>query len=107
MQKLILLAFVAVGALLGLLSAAQDDWGTRVVMMGIGILFAAPIGAVLGRAMVGRHKVMDWQEVPSLGGVASPKELSENFWRDGGHPPFMKPSDAPPDRRQFDPDRLG
>ena len=95
------------GALLGLLSAAQDDWGTRVVMMGIGILFAAPIGAAFAGIKGKDRKVVDWPVEASPGDVTSPKALMDNYWRDGGHPPFMKPSNAPPDRHQFDPDRLG
>jgi uncharacterized membrane protein YfcA len=49
MRKLIFIGIVAVGALVGLLSAAQDDWATRMVMSAVGALFAAPIGAVLTR----------------------------------------------------------
>jgi hypothetical protein len=106
MRKLILSAFIAAGALIGLFSAAQDGWGTRMVMMGIGVMFAAPFGAVISGAWRVRREEVDWREVPSLGGIASPKELSDNYWRDEGHPPFMKPSDSPPDRHQFDADRL-
>ena len=32
MRKLIFIGIVAVGALVGLLSAAQDDWATRMIM---------------------------------------------------------------------------
>jgi hypothetical protein len=40
MRKLIFIGIVAVGALVGLLSAAQDDWATRMVMSAVGALFA-------------------------------------------------------------------
>jgi hypothetical protein len=107
MRKAAFIAFVLLGALLGLLSAAQEGWGTRVVMMGVGILFAVPIGVALAGIKGRGRKVAEWPEVSSIPRVTSPKELARNFWRDQGHPPFMKPSDAPPDRHQFDPDRLG
>lgn len=106
MRKLILSAFIAVGALIGLFSAAQDGWGTRIVMMGVGVLFAAPIGAVFAGI---RRKASDessWPEELSPGSPSSSAELLKNYWRDEGHPPFMKPSDAPHGRHQFDADRL-
>lgn len=52
MRKLIFIGFVVLGALVGLFSAAKADWGTRLVMMGVGALFGAPIGGVL--AGIGR-----------------------------------------------------
>jgi hypothetical protein len=106
MRKFILPVFIAAGALIGLFSAAQDGWGTRMVMMGMGVMFAAPVGAVLA-GRFGRHrKAVDWPMTSAPGDVTSPKALTENYWRDKGHPPFMKPSDSPPDRHQFDPERL-
>jgi len=42
--------------------------------------------------------------LPGMG--TSPKDLAANFWRDKGHPPFMKPTEAKPDSHMFDPDKL-
>lgn len=35
MRKLIVIVFIALGALIGLIAAANTDWGTRLVMMGV------------------------------------------------------------------------
>lgn len=105
MRKAILVGFIAAGALIGLFSAANDDWATRIVMMGVGALFGAPLGAALAgrKARPGRNQVVD-SELPDAG--TSPKDLAANFWRDKGHPPLMKPTEAQPDSHMFDPDKL-
>jgi hypothetical protein len=106
MRKAIFVGFIAAGALIGLFSAANDDWATRVVMMGVGVLFGAPLGALftgLG-ARRDRNQMEVDSELPGMG--TSPKDLAANFWRDKGHPPFMKPTEAKPDSHMFDPDKL-
>lgn len=107
MRKLILIGFIVFGALAGLLSVSKEDWPTQVVMMAVGVLFALPIGVVLAR--IGKKEVrpLDWDENPLPGSGTSSKDLVANYWRDKGHPPFMKPSEAEPDKHMFDPDRLG
>jgi hypothetical protein len=107
MRKLIFIGFIALGALIGLIAAAKADWGTRLVMMGVGALFGAPIGGAL--ASIGRkeRQRLEWDENPLPGMGTTPKDLAANYWRDKGHPPFMKPSEAEPDKHMFDPDRLG
>ena len=106
MRKLIFMVFIALGALIGLISATNSDWGTRLVMMGVGALFGAPIGGAL--ASIGRKgRPLEWDENPLPGMGTTPKDLAANYWRDKGHPPFMKPSEAEPDKHMFDPDRLG
>ena len=107
MRKLIFMVFIALGALIGLIAAANADWGTRLVMMGVGALFGAPIGWAL--ASIGRRQPqrLEWDENPLRGTGTTPKDLAANYWRDKGHPPFMKPSEVEPDQHMFDPDRLG
>ena len=93
MRKLIFIGFIAIGALIGLLSAAKDDWATRAVMMGIGALFGAPVGAAL--ASVGKKGApLKWEkdEIPGMG--VTSEDLAANYWRDKGHPPFMKPPEV-------------
>jgi hypothetical protein len=107
MRKLIFIGIVAVGALVGLLSAAHDDWATRMVMSAVGALFAAPIGAVLTRRPKPKVVAPAWDESLEAGAITSPKALAANYWRDKGHPPFMKPQEAEPDKHMFDPDKLG
>ena len=74
---------------------------------GVGALFGAPIGGAL--ASIGRkgRQPLEWDENPLPGMGTTPKDLAANYWRDKGHPPFMKPSEAEPDKHMFDPDRLG
>ena len=107
MRKLIFIVFIALGTLIGLIAAANTDWGTRLVMMGVGALFGAPIGGAL--ASIGRkgRQPLEWGENPLPGMGTTPKDLAANYWRDKGHPPFMKPSEGEPDKHMFDPDRLG
>lgn len=106
-RKLVFISFVALGALVGLISAANDDWPTRAVMMGIGALFGAPIGAVLARIGKQRQRLFDWDDDLRAGAGTSPRSLAANYWRDKGHPPFAKPPEAEADAHMFDPDKLG
>ncbi len=106
MRKLIFIGFIVLGALIGLISAGNSDLGTRLVMMVVGALFGAPIGGAL--ASIGRRgrQPLEWDENPLPGMGTTPKDLAANYWRDKGHPPFMKPTEAEPDKHMFDPDRL-
>lgn len=107
MRKLIFMCFVGLGALVGLISAASDDWATRAVMMAIGALFGAPVGAVLARIGKPHQRPLEWDEDMRAGAGTSPRSLASNYWRDKGHPPFAKPPEAEPDAHMFDPDKLG
>lgn len=94
MRKLIFFGFIAVGGLVGLFSAAMHGWG-------IGMLFGTAIGGALAR-MGGRRRSLRRQVDPIPGmGVAS-EDLAANYWRDKGHPPFMKPPE-----RDLNPDMNG
>ena len=106
-RKLVFICFVALGALIGMISAVKDDWATRAVMMGIGALFGAPVGAVLARIGKQRQRPLELGEDLRAGAGTSPRSLAANYWRDKGHPPFAKPTEAEPDAHMFDPDKLG
>lgn len=105
MRKLIFFVFVLLGATAGAMTALNDGVGVMLVMAGIG----AVVGAALGGAIsgVGAHLRFREGSDPdaSFGQGTSAKDRDRNYWRDRGHPPFMKPSDALPDRHMFDPDR--
>jgi hypothetical protein len=106
MRKLIFIGFVALGALIGLLWAAKDDWATRAVMMVIGALFGAPVGAALSR--IGKKgPPLKWEkdEIPGMG--VTSEDLAANYWRDRGHPPFMKPPEVESPGSMHDPHRPG
>ncbi|MEK8087678.1 MULTISPECIES: hypothetical protein [unclassified Aquabacterium] len=90
MQKPIFFGFIALGGLVGLFSAAMDDWGTMVVMSCIGMLFGAALGGALTRVGGrGRNSKRDADPIPGMG--VTSEDLAANYWRDKGHPPFMKP----------------
>jgi membrane protein implicated in regulation of membrane protease activity len=106
MRKAIFFGFIAAGAAAGLLAALNDDWGLRLVMMAIGAVVGAAIGGAATR--VGKRPPI---RVPagldqSYGQGTSAEDRDRNYWRDQGHPPFMKPPSAEPDRHMFNPDRI-
>lgn len=106
MRKTVFFGFIAVGTVAGLIVALNGDWGIRLVMMAIGAVIGAAIGGAVTR--VGKRPPV---RVPpcfdqSYGQGTSAEDRDRNYWRDKGHPPFMKPPSAEPDRHMFDPDRL-
>ncbi len=106
MRKLIFVGIIFLGALIGLLSAIRDDWATRVVMMMIGVLFGAPVGAALAR--IGKKgPPLKWakDEIPGMG--VTSEDLAANYWRDKGHPPFMKPPEVESAAQVHEPHRPG
>ena len=104
-RRLIFIAFIMLGAAVGLFSALHDDWGVKIVMMTIGSI----VGAVLGGAltMTGRRSrsPQAFESDDAYGQGTTVRDRDRNYWRDKGHPPFMKPSNADPDHHMFDSDR--
>ncbi len=101
MRKLIFIGFIVVGALIGWLSVKNGDWGTRFVMMGVGALFAAPVGGALaGIGKKRRSRACSGSGLPSDG--TSSKDLGANYWRDEGHPPFAKPGTSEGEMHRWD-----
>jgi hypothetical protein len=75
MRKLIFIGFIGLGALIGC-SPLNSDWGTRLVMMGVGALF--------GRPLAGHWPASERSEWRSLRGVRSrlPSDgTSSKDWR--------------------------
>ncbi len=98
MRKVIFVGFVVVGALLGLALAAGAAWGPRFVIMSFGALAGAAVGGALSN--IGRRGSIRWPKDEALRGLGTTSEdLEDNYWRDEGHPQFMKPPS--PDSRQF------
>ena len=106
MRKLTFIVFVALGVMVGLVSAAKDDWATRAVMMGIGALFGAAVGGGLTRMGLRAVRREPGGLEAAHGQGAPEDELVRNYWRDRGHAPFMRPSGEPPDKHMFDADKL-
>ena len=104
MRKLIFISFIVLGAAVGLFSSLHDDLSVKIVMMTIGAL----VGTVLGGALtsIGTQAPAQRRVEPEDAIDGTPlDELDRNYWRDKGHPPFMKPPNAEPDHHMFDPDR--
>ena len=105
MRKIIFIFFILTGATVGVFSAWDGDWGLRVVMMTFGAVVGSAIGG--GLARIGRKTKLTRKEgnvIPGLG--TTTEDLAANFWRDKGHPPFMKPPKGEHGRRLFDPQNL-
>jgi hypothetical protein len=113
MRKFVAVMIVVMGMSIGMLIAYKESWGMRFVMMGLGLLFTAPIAGIV--AGIGRKSRAPLKITPGFGldvdylpgQSMSPMDVASNYWRDEGHPPFAKPSSAPPDLHQFDPHNLG
>lgn len=104
MRKLVFISFIGVGVAIGLFSALHDDLSVKVVMMTIG----GVVGTVLGGAFasIGRRVRARGRTEPDDEFDATPlDELDRNYWRDKGHPPFMKPPNAELGCHMFDPGR--
>ncbi|MBA3996538.1 MAG: hypothetical protein K2Y02_10975 [Burkholderiaceae bacterium] len=98
MRKLIFIGFVVVGTILGLVLAASASWGARLVVMSFGALAGAAVGgSVSGIGKRGRAPQLRDGALRGLGTTS--EDLMDNYWRDEGHPQFMKPPS--PDNKQF------
>lgn len=98
MRKLILIGFIITGSAIGLLSALGETWALKGFMMGLGALIGATAGAALSR--IGQGGRPTPRRDDALRGLGTTSEdLMDNYWRDEGHPQFMKPPS--PDSKQF------
>ena len=112
MRKFVAVMIVVMGMSIGMLVAYKESWGMRFVVMGLGLLFTAPIAGIV--AGIGRKSRTHLKITPGFGldvdylpgQSMSPMDVASNYWRDEGHPPLAKPSSAPPDLHQFDPHNL-
>ena len=98
MRKLVVIGFVKAGAAIGLLSSLGETWALKVFMSGLGGLVGAIAGVALSRIGQGGHPTPRRDD--ALRGLGTTSEdLMDNYWRDEGHPQFMKPPSA--DSKQF------
>lgn len=75
--------------------AAGASWGPRLVVM----FFGALGGAAVGGAFSGMRKPGRPREDALRGLGTTDEDRLDNYWRDQGHPQFMKPPS--PDSKQF------
>ncbi|KQP23400.1 hypothetical protein [Pseudorhodoferax sp. Leaf267] len=111
MRKLVFLVVFMTGVGLGWLSARHDATGLQIGMMAVGALFGAAIGG--GLCQIGLRR--PWQRpipteeemhpIPRMG--MSGRDMAANYWRDKGHPPFMKPPRPEYGLHMFDADKRG
>lgn len=106
MRKAIFLFFLLLGIGAGYLSASHDDWGLRIGMMALGALFGGAIGG--GLSQIGKQRqnlcpVLTEEELNPIPGMGTAsRDLAANYWRDEGHPQFMKPPRPEYGDRMFD-----
>lgn len=109
MRKLIFLLCLAAGIGLGWLSARHDETGLQIGMMIVGALFGGAIGG--GLSQIGarnphRRRLPTEEELNPIPGMGmSGRDMAANFWRDEGHPPFMKPPRPEHGIRMLDADK--
>ncbi|MCL2590052.1 MAG: hypothetical protein FWD67_04030 [Betaproteobacteria bacterium] len=103
MRKAIAVVILLIGLSAGFLSAVKDGWGTRVVMMCIGLMFTAPVAGFV--AFFGKkQRFQDSYEIDQI--MEQDPLLSDKaslLWLKDGHYPYTKPSHDEPDLHQFEP----
>lgn len=109
MRKLVFLVVFLTGVGFGWWSVRDGDLGLQIVMMAVGALFGTAFGGAL--AQIGLRR--PWQRpipteeelhpIPGMG--MSGRDMAANFWRDKGHPPFMKPPRPEYGTHMFDADK--
>lgn len=108
MRKAIFLFFLLLGIGAGYLPARNEDWGLRIVMMAVGALFGGAIGGGLSQIGKGQPRLplQTEEEIePTPGMGTSGRDLAANYWRDEGHPQFMKPPRPELGNHMFDADK--
>lgn len=110
MRKAIFILSLLVGTGAGYLSARHDDWGLQIGMMSMGALFGAAIGGGLsqiGKRPLQRRRLLTEEEIePIPGSGMTGRDVSVNYPRDKGQPPFSRMPDAEPDKNMFNPDKV-
>jgi hypothetical protein len=108
MRKAVFIFFLSLGIAAGAFATKGDDWGLSAVMMVVGALFGAAIGG--GLASIGRRVPRlalrteeEMDPIPGMG--TSSRDLAANYWRDEGHPQFMKPPRPEHGNRMLDADK--
>lgn len=108
MRRAVFIFFLSLGIAAGAFATKGDDWGLSAVMMVVGALFGAAIGG--GLASIGRRVPRlalrteeEMDPIPGMG--TSSRDLAANYWRDEGHPQFMKPPRPEHGNRMLDADK--
>lgn len=89
MRRCIFIGFVVAGSAVGLLSTLGDGWGLKLFMIFLGALAGVACGGALSRICRSGRPVFREDTLRGLGTTSD--DLLDNYWRDEGHPQFMKP----------------
>ena len=93
MRLALFFAIVVAVAIAGFVTGIGEDTATRLVLAGIGSLIGAAIGgAVLKLGGIKGSNTSTGGAIPGSG--VTSEDLAANYWRDKGHPPFMKPPEG-------------
>jgi hypothetical protein len=106
LRKWLGLSVLALGVAVGSVLAADGDWAFQLVMGAVGGFYTLPVALALAGSGRSRRRAFLPSDPLTGEDPGRPESRMANYWRDRGHPPFMKPSDAEPDEHMFDPDRL-
>ena len=60
----------------------REPQAERAMLERVGVLFAAPIAAVLTKRPKAKLGLEAWDEASEIGSPTSPKALAANYWRD-------------------------
>lgn len=94
MRKVAFFSFILLGGGAGYLWGLQDDWATRLVMIGVCLLFSGAIGGALasmGKARNGSRSHRANSSAISAGSAGHGRDMAANHWRDEGYAPHCNP----------------
>lgn len=94
MRKVVFFSFILVGVCAGYVWGLHDGLSTKLVMIGVCLLFSGAIGGALasmGKARNGSRSHRANSPAISAGSAGHGRDMAANHWRDEGYAPFCNP----------------